>query len=142
MNMKIAKIVSVQWRRYQWMSHRKRLTNPQKRNLWKEKEVSKDQYFTSMPSAPEGEQDTLDENSTTVKESKNDGPSLNTSTQMQCDCNDTPIMLEKMLIGIIDSIDELLNNTPTEREGKVLDKIQQFKCTENSKTRTNAAKQI
>ena len=47
-----------------------------------------------------------------------------------------------MLIGIIDSIDELLNNTPTEREGKVLDKIQQFKCTENSKTRTNAAKQI
>ncbi|MGK3739876.1 MAG: hypothetical protein ACI8RD_014667 [Bacillariaceae sp.] len=95
-----------------------------------------------MPSAPEGEQDTLDENSTTVKESKNDGPSLNTSTQMQCDCNDTPIILEKMLIGIIDSIDELLNNTPTEREGKVLDKIQQFKCTENSKTRTNAAKQI
>jgi hypothetical protein len=103
------------------------------------KELSKDQHFTIMTSAPKGKQDTLDENSTIVKESKNDGPSLNMSTQMQCDRNDTPIMLRKTqtelkaLIDIIDSIDEELNNMPTEWEGKALDKIQRSKVQKTPK---------
>ena len=92
----------------------------------KEKEVSKGQHFTNRTSAPKGKQY---ENSVVVKESKNDGLSLNTSTQMQCDRDDTRIMLE--LKALIDIIDKELNNTPTEREGKALDKI---KCSNVQKS--------
>jgi hypothetical protein len=113
----------------------------------KEKEVSKGQHFTNMTSAPKDKQYTFDENSTIVKESKNGGPSLNKSTQMQYDRNDTPIMLGKTqtelkaLIDIIDSIDEQLNNTPTERERKALDKIQRSKVQKIPKQKITQQKQ-